>query len=52
MDVNMDSLKQSLDAKWSHFGRKEPSETAEKVVELMNSAKYRRIDDGPMHGNK
>ena len=50
MDVSMNSLKEAMNTKWAHFGRKKTADTAEKVVEIMNSDRFRRVDDGPLRG--
>ena len=48
MDVSLENLKQTLEPKWAHFGRKKNSDTSEKVMEMMNSAQFRHVDDGPL----
>ncbi|KAL8745671.1 MAG: hypothetical protein Q9190_002211 [Brigantiaea leucoxantha] len=48
MDVSLENLKQKLEPKWAHFGRRRTPETSERVLELMNSAEFRQISDGPM----
>ena len=41
MDVNMVNVKTSMESKWVQFGRSKKHETTEKVMELMNSEKYK-----------
>lgn len=41
MDVSLENLKSVIEPKWAHFGRKKTLETSEKVMELMNSEKFR-----------
>ncbi|MCJ1396500.1 mitochondrial 37S ribosomal protein rsm10 [Xylographa bjoerkii] len=47
MDVSLENLKQVLEPKWAHFGRKKNLDTSEKVMEMMNSERFRKMDDGP-----
>ncbi|MCJ1404463.1 mitochondrial 37S ribosomal protein rsm10 [Xylographa trunciseda] len=47
MDVSLENLKQVLEPKWAHFGRKKNLDTSEKVMEMMNSDRLRKMDDGP-----
>lgn len=37
MDVSLDNLKQVLEPKWAHFGRRKNLETSEKVFNMMKS---------------
>lgn len=46
MDVSLENLKGIIEPKWAHFGQKEGSGTAEKVVELMNDESFRRASGG------
>jgi hypothetical protein len=46
MDVNLENLKGAMDPKWAHFGRKKNVETSEKVMELLNSEKFRATSHG------
>ena len=46
MDVSLENLKDILEPKWAHFGRKKNLETSEKVTELMNKDTFRDIGDG------
>ena len=51
MDVSLENLKQVLEPKWAHFGRKKNLDTSEKVMEMLNSDRFRDIDDGPLSIN-
>lgn len=46
MNVSLENLKAIMEPRWAHFGRKKTSETAEKVMELMNSEKFRIASGG------
>jgi hypothetical protein len=46
MDVSMENLRTVMEPQWSQFGRKKTSKTAEKVIELMNSEKFRLATGG------
>ena len=46
MDVNMVNVKTSMESKWVQFGRSKKHETTEKVMELMNSEKYKLAAGG------
>lgn len=41
MDVSLENVKQVLDPKWAHFGRKKSLETSEKVMEMLGSERFR-----------
>lgn len=49
MDVSLENLKQALEPKWAHFGRKKNLATSEKVMEMMHDEKFRHIDNQPAH---
>ncbi|MCJ1406441.1 mitochondrial 37S ribosomal protein rsm10 [Ptychographa xylographoides] len=49
MDVSLENLKQVMEPKWAHFGRKKNLDTSEKVMEMLNSDRYRKVDDGPFN---
>lgn len=49
MDVSLENLKRVLEPKWAHFGRKKNSDTSEKVMEMLNSDRFRYMDNGPLH---
>jgi hypothetical protein len=44
MDINLENLKPTLDAKWETFGRKKNLETSEKVLEIMEDEAYMDIN--------
>ena len=48
MDVSLENLKKVLEPKWAHFGRKKNLDTSEKVMEMMNSDRFRPVADGPL----
>ena len=50
MDVSLENLKQVLEPKWAHFGRKKNLDTSEKVMEMMSSGRFRQTADGPLSG--
>ncbi|KFY39403.1 hypothetical protein V494_04005 [Pseudogymnoascus sp. VKM F-4513 (FW-928)] len=43
MDVSLENLKSVMEPKWAHFGRNKNLQTSEKVLEVMNSEKYRLL---------
>lgn len=46
MDVNMVNIETAMKPKWVQFGRSKKHETSEKVMELMNSEKYKLAAGG------
>lgn len=46
MDVNMENVKTAMGPKWVQFGRSKKHETTEKVMELMNSEKFKQAAAG------
>jgi small subunit ribosomal protein S10 len=46
MDVSLENLTNVIEPKWAHFGRKKTLKTSEKVMELMNSEKFRQASSG------
>lgn len=46
MDVNMENIKSVMEPKWVHFGRSKERDTSEKVMELMNSEKFKLAAGG------
>ncbi len=48
MDVSLENLKQVLEPKWAHFGRKKNLGTSEKVVEMLSSERFRHTADAPL----
>ena len=47
MDISLETLKQVLEPKWAHFGRKKNLDTSEKVMEMMKSEGFQKMDNGP-----
>ncbi|KAL8697628.1 MAG: hypothetical protein Q9224_002215 [Gallowayella concinna] len=50
MDVSLENLKQTLEPKWAHFGRRKNSETSEKVYEMLNGEGFGRTSNAPLSG--
>lgn len=48
MDVSLENLKQVLEPKWAHFGRKKNLDTSEKVVEMLSSERFRHTADAAL----
>ena len=48
MDVSLGNVKEIVEPRWAHFGRKKNVDTAHKVMELMKSDAFRSPDDNPM----
>jgi hypothetical protein len=46
MDISLENLKGDMEPKWAHFGRKKTLQTSEKVMELMNSEKFKLAASG------
>lgn len=46
MDVSLENLKGVIEPKWAHFGRNKSLRTSEKVLEIMNSEKYKLAASG------
>ncbi len=46
----MENVKAVMEPKWVHFGRSHEAQTSEKVMELMNSERYKlaAAGDAPM----
>jgi len=42
-------MRKVLEPKWAHFGRKMNPDTAEKVLEMLNSDRFKSVDDGPFN---
>lgn len=49
MDVSLENMRKVLEPKWAHFGRKKNPDTAEKVMEMLNSDRFKDVDDGPFN---
>ncbi|MCJ1227726.1 Tryptophan--tRNA ligase, mitochondrial [Toensbergia leucococca] len=48
MDVSLENVKQVLEPKWVHFGRKKNMGTGEKIMDLMGSERFRQTSDAPL----
>ncbi len=48
MDVSLENLKNVLEPKWAHFGRRRNLETSERVFEMMRRENFRQTSDAPM----
>lgn len=46
MDVSLENLRTVMEPHWSQIGLKRTSKTTEKVMELMNSEKFRLATGG------
>lgn len=47
MDVSLKNLKQAIEPKWAHFGRRKTLETSEKALEMMRDEAFQRTVDAP-----
>lgn len=43
MDVSLENLKQAMEPKWAHFGRRKTLETSERAFEMMTDEAFQRI---------
>ena len=48
MDVSLENMRNVLEPKWAHFGRRKNLETSERVYEMMKSEKFRYTSDAPL----
>lgn len=48
MDVSLENLKQNLEPRWAHFGRRKNLETSERVFEMLKDEKFRDDSDAPI----
>jgi len=46
MDVSLENIENVMEPRWAHFGRKKTLKTSQKVMELMNSEKFRLASSG------
>ena len=46
MDASMEEMKGVMESEWEKFGRKEGSETAEKVMEILNRENFKTASGG------
>lgn len=47
MDVSLENLKQAMEPKWAHFGRRKTLETSERAFEMMRDEAFQRAGDTP-----
>lgn len=45
MDVSLENLKQAMEPKWAHFGRRKTLETSERAFEMMKGEAFQRVGD-------
>lgn len=45
MDVSLENLKQAMEPKWAHFGRRKTLETSERAFEMMRGEAFQRSED-------
>ena len=45
MDVSLENLKQAMEPKWAHFGRRKTLETSERAFEMMRGEGFREMQD-------
>ena len=42
MDVSLENLKQAMEPKWAHFGRRQTLETSERAFEMMRDEAFQQ----------
>ena len=47
MDVSLENLKQAMEPKWAHFGRRKTLETSERAYEMMSREAFEQTVDRP-----
>ena len=48
MDKSPQRLKEVLDPRWIHFGRKKNIDTSQKVMDMIKGDKLQSVDDSPL----
>ena len=48
MDVSLENLKQAMEPKWAHFGRRKTLETSERAFEMMRGETFRHAGETPL----
>lgn len=48
MDVSLENLKQAIEPKWAHFGRRKTLKTSERAFEIMKAEAFQRMGDTPV----
>ena len=46
MEVTLDNMTERDQPKWAHFGRKRTLKTTEKVIDIMNTERFRQASSG------
>ena len=47
MDVSLENLKQAMEPKWAHFGRRKTLETSERAFEMMRDETFQHMGETP-----
>ena len=47
MDVSLENLKQAMEPKWAHFGRRKTLETSERAFEMMRGEAFQHMGEMP-----
>ncbi len=47
MDVSLENLKQAMQPKWAHFGRRKTLETSERAYEMMKHQAFQQAVEAP-----
>ena len=47
MDVSLENLKQAMQPKWAHFGRRKTLETSERAYEMMKDQAFQQAREAP-----
>lgn len=50
MDVSLENLKQAMQPKWAHFGRRKTLETSERAYEMMKDPAFQQSQEAPQIG--
>lgn len=50
MDVSLENLKQAMQPKWAHFGRRKTLETSERAYEMMKDQAFQQAREAPPIG--
>ena len=50
MDVSLENLKQAMQPKWAHFGRRKTLETSERAYEMMKDPAFQQPQEAPPIG--
>ncbi len=47
MDVSLENLKQAMEPRWAHFGRRKTLETSERAMEMMKDPAFQKEGETP-----